>query len=475
LVLTAVGAAIRLATLTSQSYWFDEATTAHEMQLSFGAMWHALRVNESTPPLYYVLAWVWARIFGTGEAALRSLSALAGIGLIPVTYFSGRELVSRWAGYVAAALVAASPFMVWYSQEARAYMLFTLLCGLSLLFFARARREPSTSNVVWWVISSSLAMLTHFFAGFLIAPEGLWLLAKLRTRAIAYATAALVAVQAAMVPFALGDLSHPLLGWIKQFPLHVRIEQVPVAFALNTLYQSSIVTKGLLAGAAFALIVLALVLGGDRHHRLGALAAASVAGFALLAPLVLAAAGRDYYIARNLIPAWIPLAVLLGAACMARRTLPAGIPLAVICLGGFIYAGLYIDQHPQYQRPDWRGAAAALGRADIERAIVAYQGEVAAQPMTLYLPGTQWAPPPEAPVSIGEVDVVGNSFESQANPLPPGIRLIGSRAVNGILVDRFAVAPAWYLTPAQIAVRASALLGPAPPGPAVVLQPEERS
>jgi mannosyltransferase len=471
LALTAVGGAIRLATLTSQSYWFDEATTAHEMQLSFGAMWHALRVNESTPPLYYVLAWVWARIFGTGEAALRSLSALAGIGLIPVTYLSGRELVSRRTGYVAAGLVAASPFMVWYSQEARAYMLFTLLCGLSLLFFARARREPSTSNIVWWVVCSSLAMLTHFFAGFLIAPEGLWLLAKFRTRAMAYATATLVAVQAAMVPFALGDLSHPLLGWIKQFPLHVRIEQVPVAFALNTLYESSVVTEGLLAAAIFALVVLALVLGGNSQHRLGALVAASVAGFALLAPLVLAAAGRDYFIARNLIPAWIPLAVLVGAACTATRTLPAGIPLALVCLGGFIYAGIYIDQHPQYQRPDWRGAAAALGHADTQRAIVAYEGEVAAQPMTLYLPGTSWAPPPETPVSIGEVDVVANSFETEANRLPAGARLLVSKTVNGILVDRFALSPAWRLTPAQIAARADALVGPAPAGAAVVIQP----
>jgi hypothetical protein len=296
-------------------------------------------------------------------------------------------------------------------------------------------------------------------------------LAKFRNRAIIGATLALAAVQAAMVPIAVGDLSHPLLGWIKQFPLHVRIEQVPVAFGLSTLYQSSIVTHGLLAAGLLVLVVAALVQAGGGDHRRGTVAAAAMAAVVLLAPLVLAEAGRDYYIARNLILAWVPLAVVLGAACTAPRTLPAGIPLAVVCLGGFVYAGIYINQHPQYQRPDWRGAARALGHPTSQRAIVADQGEVGAQPMTLYLAGTKWEPPPEVPVTVGEVDVVGNAFQTAASPLPAGTRLLGSKTVHGILVDRFLVTPAWQLTPGAIAARAAALVGPAPPSSAVVIQP----
>jgi hypothetical protein len=361
--------------------------------------------------------------------------------------------------------------MIWYSQEARAYMLFALLCGLSLLFFARTRRAPSTSNVVWWAVCSGLAMLTHFFAGFLVAPAALWLLLKFRSRPIITAVAALAVVQGAMVPIAVGDLSHPLLGWIKQFPLHVRIEQVPVAFGLNTLYQSAIVTRGLLAAGLLALVAAGLVVGGSRSRR-GVLAAAVIAASVLITPLVLAEAGRDYYIARNLIPAWVPLAVVLGAACTAPRTLPAGVPLAAVCLGGFIYAWIFIDQHPQYQRPDWRGAALALGPAPTQRAIVAYQGEVAAQPMTLYLPGTTWAPPPESPVTVGEVDVVGSAFQTLASPLPAGTQLVGTKTVHGILVDRFALRPAWHLAPGAIAARAATLLGPPSPSPAVVVQPQ---
>jgi uncharacterized membrane protein len=469
--LTAVGAALRFATIASQSYWFDEATTAHAVQLSFGGLLHVVRTTESTPPLYYVLAWVWAKVFGAGEAGLRSLSALAGTALIPIAYLCGRELVSRAAGYVAAALVAVSPFMIWYSQEARAYMLLAALCGLSLLFFARTRSEPSTVNVTWWAICSALALLTHFFAGFLVAPEALWLLVALRSRRVAIATAVLAVVQVAVIPIAINDLSHPLLGWIKQFSLYTRIEQVPIAFGLSTLYQSSLVTHGLLAAALLAAVCAALVLlESDPSHRRGAVVAAIMAGVVLLVPLVLAVAGRDYYIARNLVPAWIPLAVVIGAACTSRRTLPVGVPLAALAIAGFLYAGIYIDGHPQYQRQNLRGVAEALGPGGGERAIVAYQGEVVAQPLALYLKGLPWNPPSDAPVKVSEVDVVGSTWQTPARPMPAGMKLIAKKNVDGNLVERFVVDASWHLTPPAIGHRARGLVSPAAPDAYVVVQ-----
>ena len=172
----AVGAVLRFATLGAQSYWFDEAQAAHELHLSLGAMLSRMVAVETAPPLYFVLGWAWAHLFGTGEVALRSLSALAGTALIPVAYLCGRELVSRRAGVLTAAFVAVNPFMVWYSQEAREYMQVALLCGISLYWFLRVWRDPSGRNIAWWTLFSVLALLTHYFAAFLIAPEALWLL-----------------------------------------------------------------------------------------------------------------------------------------------------------------------------------------------------------------------------------------------------------------------------------------------------------
>ncbi|HEY7294664.1 MAG TPA: glycosyltransferase family 39 protein [Dehalococcoidia bacterium] len=468
-VLIAIGAALRFGTIASQSYWFDEAATVREMQLSFGAMLHLVHVNEVTPPLYFIVAWLWAKVFGTGEVGLRSLSALLGTAVIPISYLCGRELVSRSAGVVAAALATVSPFMIWYSQEARAYMLLMFLCGLSFWLFARSLKEPSRRNLVWWAVASAGAVLTHFFAGFLVAPEGVWLLLKYRNRATLIAAAAVAAVQLAILPLAIGDTSHPL-AWITAVPLAIKVKQVPVDLGLGSLYQSSLVNDGLLGAAVLAAAVAALLyFGGEPQQRRGALIAAAIAAVVLLVPFVLAELGHNYLVPRNFAPAWIPLAVVLGAACTVPRARPAGAALAAVLLIAFVYAGVRIGNSPQYQRPDWRGVAAALGPASGSRAILTYDS-YAAQPLTVYLHDVPWSKPPQTPVTVNEVDVVGSVYQQQPAKLPPGTRLLSSKVVKGgFLVDRFAV-PSWRLTPAAIAAQGPSLLGPAAAAPDVLLQ-----
>src|SRR5437588_7963348 len=93
-----LGAVIRIVTIDNQSFWTDEALTVYETQLPLGAMLHTVAHIETTPPLYFVVVWFWAKLFGSGEVALRSVSMLAGIALVPIAYLSARELVSRWAG-----------------------------------------------------------------------------------------------------------------------------------------------------------------------------------------------------------------------------------------------------------------------------------------------------------------------------------------------------------------------------------------
>jgi mannosyltransferase len=467
-----VGAALRFATLGVQSYWYDEATTVRELHLPFGSLLHAVATKESTPPLYYVLAWVWAKAFGTGAAGLRSLSALAGVAAIPVAYLCGRALFSRAAGLVAASFTALSPFLIWYSQEARAYMLFGLFCGLSFLFFIRAWREPSARNLAWWAACSALAVLTHFFAGFVIAPEAIWLLIALRSRGVLIAAAVIAAVQAALLPLLVGDVGHPLLGWITQFPRATRIEQVPVALGYGTLYRSPLVNHGLIGGAVVALIVVVLVIfGTDRRGRIAAAAAAAVVASMLVVPLLVAVAGKDYYVARNLIGVWVPLAVLVAIACVAPRTLPAGAALAALLLGSFVLAQARIQSDSQYQRPNWQGAAAALGAAHGSRVIVANDGSFAVTPLSLYLAGSSASGLGGPPVSADELDVIGSSWQSIAARMPPGIRLTGRTVVDRMLIVRFALARgATPLRPAALVGLAGTLVTPPSPGAALLVQ-----
>jgi 4-amino-4-deoxy-L-arabinose transferase-like glycosyltransferase len=471
--LVVLAAVLRFATISSQSYWLDESQAAHELGLSFGAMLHAWNAAEWNPPLYLIIAWPWAKVFGTGETGLRALSAVLGVGLVPLLYLCGRELVSSRAGVMAAALGAVNPFMIDYSREAREYMLLVVLCTASLLFFARAWRRGSTRDLVWWAVLSVLALLTQYFAGFLTAAEGILLVYRFRNRASVIALGVQAVALAPFVPHVVPRLSEKAT-FITNFALSARIQQVPVTFAFNTLYKSAGVSYGLIGAAALAAAVIALlVIGADDRQLRGAGVAALLAASVLVVPLLLALFGHDDYIARGLMPAWPPLAIVIGAACAAPRAKLPGAVLVGALVAAFLWAGIKINADSDYQRPDWRGVAAALGSHTGTRAIVAYDGQFATGPLSFYLPGVAWAGPGVAPgtdagpVTISELDIVGDQGLQRHTP-PPGVGLIAGRDVDGYLVYRYKLARPWATDPAQIEARAAGLLPPGTDSPPMI-------
>src|SRR5215212_6768679 len=211
-----LAAALRFATLDTQSYWFDEATTVHLLRMDLGGMLSAIPDSESTPPLYYVVAWFWSKLFGTGEVGLRSLSAVLGTITIPLAFVLGRELAGRTTGLVAAALTAFNPLLIWYAQEARSYALMIVLTGLSLVLLLRALGDPSPRRLAGWALVSVAAIATHYFAGFLVGAEALWLLYRLRSRASLIGVAAVAAVGAALLPLALHQRSSGAARFISE-------------------------------------------------------------------------------------------------------------------------------------------------------------------------------------------------------------------------------------------------------------------
>jgi uncharacterized membrane protein len=476
--LVLIAAVIRIVVLTNQSYWMDEALTAYEAQLPFGAMLNTVVHVETTPPLYFVLIWAWGHVFGNGEAALRSVSMLAGVALVPLAYSSARDLVNPRAGVFAAALVTFNPFLIWYSQEARAYMLLAALSGASFLWFVRAREDPSRRNLAWWAVWSSLALATHFFAGFLVAPEALWLLWSARTRLAAGAVVAVAAVQVAMLPFALVDTGHGV-GWIAQIPRHVRVSQAISEWGVSIMYRRATLEAGLLGGAALLAVVAALlVLGGDRRIRRGAAVAAVIGGAVWVLPLLAGVLGQDYFLSRNLIPAIVPLAVVLGAACAVPRLRLVGGLLALVLTATFAYATIQVQTHAYLQRPDWRSVARALGTTMVPRAILAANGTTA-DPLKIYLPHTSWVQPQSQKVWVNEIDVVGDRKQlplrpvrivlpkqapiwlaARGAPTPALVAPRGARLVDRFIVRNWVVGRFVLDRPRQMTVRQLIALAP---------------
>ena len=271
LALVVLAAALRLWRIGHQSYWLDEAFTVRIVRSDFGGMLDGVRHTESTPPLYYALAWLWERVVGWHEVGLRSLSAVFGVATVPAAYAAARELFSERAGLVAAGLFAVSPYFVWYSQEARAYSLLVLLCTLSLLYFVRAERD---GRGLWkWGLVAALALLTHYFAAFLVAPEAAWLAWRHRSRAALLAAGGLLAIDAALLPLALAQKDTGHAQFIAELSFGQRLVALPKKLATGELGTPTPAIGPLLGAVLVAGAVLALTATGPRGEARGALPA----------------------------------------------------------------------------------------------------------------------------------------------------------------------------------------------------------
>ncbi len=320
--IAAVAAALRFDGIGHQGFWFDEANTAQLVQLSPGKMLGLIPQSESTPPLYYCVAWVWARVFGHGEAGLRSLSAVAGVLVVPVAYAVGARLMSRGAGLIVAALTACNPLLIWYSQEARSYSMLVLLGALSLLAFVHARASPTPGAIALWVLASGLALATHYFAALTVVPEAAWLLVEHRgRRAVSVGVAVAAACGLVLIPLAISQNGTGHDSWIASAPLGLRLRQIVPQFLVGT----GAPARQVLRDAAIALVIIALArlaVDGRSAPRGPALAAGGLAAAGLALSLILALIGFDDLITRNVIILWLPAACLvaggLGAAVRAR-------------------------------------------------------------------------------------------------------------------------------------------------------------
>jgi mannosyltransferase len=467
--LTVLAGVLRFATLGVQSYHHDEIVTASRILRD--GFWHAMDAvgfSESAPPLYYAVAWAWTQLTGTGEFGLRTVSALAGVATVPVAYLLGAELSSRRAGIVAAALVAVNPMLLWYSQEARAYALFALLTALSLLYFARALERGRRRDSIAWGIASALALGTHYFAAFPIMAEALWLLRRRgRESGGAFPGIWIVAVAGLLLaPLLVHQASFAHAEWISNFSLWHRLWETGLTFALGETGDIIARPEHPLLAVVPALIAIAaawlVCARGERAERRAAGIPVALAAVTVMAPLAIGLldSSKDYVLARNLLPALVPLLVALGIGFTLRRARRAGAALAGLLVVYSLGFSIWASVSPALQRPDWDSVAGAIGEPTVPRAMVTWTlGEAS---LRYYLStgsiqvqsseGFRWW--------VGEIDFIsdGKAPAPPARLLGPGFREVGYERVGRLYVRRFAT-PGPELRPLRLRTVRNAQLG----------------
>ncbi|MDO8497604.1 MAG: glycosyltransferase family 39 protein [bacterium] len=133
---------IRLISL-NQSLWLDEGTTAKVVQtFSLLDIPTKFSIHDFHPPLYYIFMKVWTNVFGYTEVALRMPSVIFSLLTGWFVYLIAKKIqkvdVSLWA----VAFFLFNPLIIYYSQEARMYMMSTFFVTGSIYFLLNILVHP---------------------------------------------------------------------------------------------------------------------------------------------------------------------------------------------------------------------------------------------------------------------------------------------------------------------------------------------
>jgi mannosyltransferase len=482
--IVAGGAFLRFWHLGMQGLWWDEATSGWLLRGGLGHVAPAVARTESTPPLYYLTAWCWTHVFGGGAVGLRSLSATAGALTVPAAFLAGRSFVSARVGLILAALVAVNPFLIWYSQEARAYAMLALLTTVALWLFARVRERPTIARHVLWGLSASLALFTHYFAFFALAPQALLLLGDRRIsfprRLVGPAVASVTG--AALISLVTRQTGAHAL-WFTHLPLRLRIGQIVTQYLVGFTPPATAFAIALAGAAVLAAGALLLTRGATRERRT-ALVAGVIGAIAVGVPVVMALLGADFLDTRNVIAGVVPAALVVACGLGARRAGRAGLAVAAVLVVVSLAMWHRMDTTPSAQRTHWNEVAAALQRpaGSPPRIILTESPRAWERSLGFYIPRMWWLGHRTA--RVVEIDVVWRLKDPHACPhlawwgpachiLPYahrdhhlgalGFRLAGTRSVAGYEIAR------WVPTSGHLV----AVHAPIPGGGKLILTPSK--
>jgi hypothetical protein len=150
----------------------------------------------------------------------------------------------------------------------------------------------------------------------------------------------------------------------------------------------------------------------------------AIAGFTVAAPLAIAVLHptADFVLARNLIPALVPLLVAVAIATTLRRARRAGIAVVTVLLAYSLGFVVLAGTTPSLQRVNWESVADRLGEPQAPRAMVTWTLGEASLRYYLSTGSFQVKASERFPWYVHEID-----FISHGDVPPPARRLVGPR------------------------------------------------
>ena len=333
--------------ITAKSLGLDEATSVYYASRPLGSLIDILTRRDPNMSIYYFVLKGWMRVFGEGETAVRSLSAVSAALAVPAMYYLGRLLFGSATGLLAALLLMLNAFVVEYAQTGRTYAPVMLLVILSSLAFSLELERPSKTHRALYVAASTLAFYTQYFAALVVVAHAIFLVvvrgraAFTRERLAMAATLTVLWLPELVIAARVGSSAR--LGWVPPTSIE-GIRWAVSAFA----GQSDVVLVLLVAAGCYG-VTRGAAAGHTWPHGLTAL------WFALPIVVTLAVSLRTPIFVSRFLIVCVPGLVLFGAAGIASVRSPVVIALLV----GLVAWPAAVQVREQYGAPadeDWRGA-----------------------------------------------------------------------------------------------------------------------
>lgn len=419
----ALAAAVAWLPPLRSSLWLDETGTAWLVRGSLAAsIGRALRFQGGSP-LYYFVLWIVRALFGTSEAVAR-LPSVVGMALAVVLLFLlGRRLFDEGAGALAAALLAALPFVAFAAADARPYALAMAALVGNAVALARWLDRGRTVDATVYALSIAAVVYLHFLFVPALLAHAIYMafrrdaVRRIGTRAIAltYGAAAVLVAPAAVTFLRVygqrGSLSTP-------YPMSA-------GSVATALLPPALVLVVVVGFALAALVWRPRLVGWESEDG----AVPFVAGWAAITFLTLVivseATSADVMVPRYFVPMLPPIALLTAA--VLRRLSSSWPQVAIVAATTAVAIVRFVGT--THTTEDWRAAAALERRlADPSTPVLLFSGFIEArQP--------DWLTDPEKS-SYLDAPATAYDFDGSVHPLPFGISTVTAPYMERLVAGR---------------------------------------
>ncbi len=354
---------IRLIAL-SQSLWLDEAVTANVVKnFSFINIITKFSPTDFHPPLYYLFMKLWTNMFGYGEVSLRFPSIMFSL----ITGYFVFKIAKLLNGYIAGLLSAIfflfNPLIVYYSQEARMYMMATFFLTAGLYYFLKIqntkvldpRFHGDDKDKLFFGLSISLAFLTFYGSIFFIVSFLIYSLYKKNYKFFMLNTCYLILTTLLVSPLLYQQLinSKIALRHVANWSMILgkanikNLLLIPIKFSIGRISFLPKWLYWLIAGGWTTFIGSVLIRTDPTRRVLFLLIFPLILGFivSFFIPML------QYFRFIYLIPI---ICILLGSGKLLSWSDRTKIVMNLILMFGFVIFSLTYLLFPQFYREDWK-------------------------------------------------------------------------------------------------------------------------